>query len=43
MEIDGIFDTFLGLAGMADVAAPTVDLVVALMKVRVRGAGLYAG
>ena len=43
MEIDGIFDAFLGLASMADVATPTPDLVLALMKVRARGAGLCAG
>jgi 2-dehydropantoate 2-reductase len=41
MEIDGIFDAPLELARMAGVATPTLDLVVALAKVRARAAGLY--
>lgn len=43
MEIDGIFGSVLELARMTDVPTPTLDLVVALMKVRARGAGLYSG
>jgi 2-dehydropantoate 2-reductase len=43
MEIDGIFGSVLELARMTNVATPTLDLVVALMKVRARGARLYSG
>jgi 2-dehydropantoate 2-reductase len=43
MEIDGIFDAPLEMARAAGVAAPTLEMVVALMKVRAREAGLYAG
>jgi 2-dehydropantoate 2-reductase len=43
MEIDGIFDAPLQMARAAGVAAPTLEMVVALMKVRAREAGLYAG
>ncbi len=42
MEIDGMFDAPLALARMAGVEVPTLDLLVALAKVRARGAGLYA-
>lgn len=41
MEIDGIFDAPLEMARAAGLAAPTLELVVALMKVRAREAGLY--
>jgi 2-dehydropantoate 2-reductase len=41
MEIDGIYTVPLELAGMMGVATPVLDLLVALMKVRARGAGLY--
>lgn len=41
MEIDGIFDAPLELARMVGVATPTLDLLVALAKVRARAAGLY--
>jgi 2-dehydropantoate 2-reductase len=41
MEIDGMFDAPLALAGMAGVEAPTLELLVALCKVRGRSAGLY--
>jgi 2-dehydropantoate 2-reductase len=41
MEIDGIFDAPLEMARMAGVATPTLDLLVALCKVRARAAGLY--
>ena len=43
MEIDGIFDAPLEMARLAGVAAPTLEMVVALMKVRARAAGLYDG
>ncbi len=43
MEIDGIFDAPLEMARLTGVAAPTLEMVVALMKVRARAAGLYAG
>jgi 2-dehydropantoate 2-reductase len=43
MEIDGLFDAPLVLARMAGVAAPTLELLVALTKVRARGVGLYGG
>ncbi len=43
MEIDGMFDAPLALARLAGVETPTLDLLVALCKVRARGAGLYAG
>ncbi|HEY2132123.1 MAG TPA: 2-dehydropantoate 2-reductase [Acetobacteraceae bacterium] len=42
MEIDGMFDAPLVLAHMAGVAAPTLELLVALCKLRARSAGLYA-
>ena len=42
MEIDGIFDAPLELARMVGVATPTLDLLVALAKVRARAAGLYS-
>ncbi len=41
MEIDGIFDAPLELARMVSVATPTLDLLVAMAKVRARAAGLY--
>jgi 2-dehydropantoate 2-reductase len=41
MEIDGMFDAPLALAHMAGVEAPTLELLVALCKVRGRSAGLY--
>jgi 2-dehydropantoate 2-reductase len=41
MEIDGIFDAPLELARMVGVATPTLDLLVAMTKVRARAAGLY--
>jgi 2-dehydropantoate 2-reductase len=43
MEIDGMFDAPLALAQLAGVAVPTLELLVALAKVRARGAGLYGG
>jgi 2-dehydropantoate 2-reductase len=42
MEIDGIFDAPLEMARMAGIATPTLDLLVALCKVRARAAGLYS-
>ena len=41
MEIDAMFDAPLVLAHMAGVAAPTLELLVALCKLRARTAGLY--
>lgn len=43
MEVDGLFDAPVELAHMAGVAAPTLESLVALAKVRARGAGLYGG
>jgi 2-dehydropantoate 2-reductase len=43
MEIDGLFDAPLELARLAGVSVPTLELLVALAKVRARGAGLYSG
>jgi 2-dehydropantoate 2-reductase len=42
MEIDGMFDAPLALARLAGVAAPTLELLVALCKLRARSAGLYS-
>ncbi len=41
MEIDGMFDAPLALARMAGVATPTLDLLVALCKLRAESSGLY--
>jgi 2-dehydropantoate 2-reductase len=41
MEIDGMFDAPLALARMAGIATPTLDLLVALCKIRAESAGLY--
>jgi len=41
MEIDGIFDAPLELARMVNVPTPTLDLLVAMAKVRARAARLY--
>ncbi len=41
MEVDGMFDAPLTLARMAGVATPTLDLLVALCKVRTSAVGLY--
>ena len=41
MEVDGIFDAPLELARMVGVPTPTLDLLVAMAKVRARAAGLY--
>lgn len=43
MEVEAIFGTALDLARLANVATPTLDLLVALAKVRARSAGLYSG
>jgi 2-dehydropantoate 2-reductase len=43
LEIDGVYGGFQELARLAGVPTPTLDMLVALMKVRARGAGLYAG
>jgi 2-dehydropantoate 2-reductase len=41
MEIDGMFDAPLALAHLAGVEAPTLELLVALCKLRGQSAGLY--
>jgi 2-dehydropantoate 2-reductase len=41
MEIDGMFDAPLVLAHLAGVEAPTLELLVALCKLRARTTGLY--
>jgi len=41
MEIDGIYGATLELARLGGVATPTLDLLVALVKLRARAAGLY--
>jgi len=41
MEIDGIFDAPLALARIAGVETPSLDLLVALCKLRARASGLY--
>ncbi|MFL5253561.1 MAG: ketopantoate reductase family protein [Rhodopila sp.] len=41
MEIDGMFDAPLALAHLAGIEAPTLELLVALCKLRGRSAGLY--
>jgi len=41
MEIDGLFDAPLALAHMAGIEVPTLELLVALCKLRARSAGLY--
>ena len=42
MEIDGMFDAPLVLAHLAGVEVPTLELLVALCKLRARSAGLYS-
>lgn len=41
MEIDGMFDAPLALAHMAGIEVPTLELLVALCKLRARSARLY--
>ena len=41
MEIDGMLDAPLALAHLAGVKVPTLELLVALCKLRARSAGLY--
>jgi 2-dehydropantoate 2-reductase len=41
MEIDGLFDAPVALARLAGVEVPTLELLVALCKLRARSAGLY--
>ena len=43
MEIDGLFGVPLDLARMVDVPTPVLDMLVALVKLRASGAGLYGG
>ena len=42
MEVDGIFDAPLALAHLAGVEVPTLELLVALCKLRARASGLYS-
>ena len=41
MEIDGIYDAALSLARLSATPTPTLDRLIALVKVRARAAGLY--
>jgi 2-dehydropantoate 2-reductase len=41
MEVDGLFDAPLVLARLGGVATPTLDLLVALCKLKARSSGLY--
>ncbi len=41
MEIDALYSVPLEMARMVDVPTPTLDLLVSLIKVRARAAGLY--
>jgi 2-dehydropantoate 2-reductase len=41
MEIDGLFDAPLAMAHLAGIEVPTLELLVALCKLRARSAGLY--
>jgi len=41
MEIDALYSVALDMARMAGVATPTLDLLVALIKVKARARGLY--
>jgi 2-dehydropantoate 2-reductase len=43
MEIDALYGVPLDLAKSLGVAMPTLEMLVALIKVRARAAGLYAG
>lgn len=43
MEIATMFDAPLALARLAGVASPMLDLMAALVRLRARGAGCYAG
>ena len=43
MEIDALYATPLDLARKLGVKMPVFELLVALVKVRARSAGLYAG
>ena len=41
MEVDGMFDAPVTLGRLAGVPTPTLDLLVALCKIRAESAGLY--
>ncbi|HEY6431663.1 MAG TPA: 2-dehydropantoate 2-reductase [Acetobacteraceae bacterium] len=43
MEVDALYTVTLEMARMVGVATPTLDLLVSLIKVRARAAGLYGG
>lgn len=43
MEVDALYTVPLEMARLAGVATPTLDLLVTLLKLRAKSAGLYAG
>lgn len=43
MEIDALYTVPLELAHMKNVATPTLDLIVSLIKIKARAKGLYSG
>jgi 2-dehydropantoate 2-reductase len=43
MEIDALYTVPLEMARMKNVATPTLDLIVSLIKVKARAKGLYSG
>jgi len=43
MEVDALFTVPVELAGLAGVATPMLELMVALVRHRARSAGLYRG
>jgi 2-dehydropantoate 2-reductase len=43
MELDALYSVPLEMARMTGVAMPTLELLVSLIKVRARMAGLYSG
>ena len=43
MEIDALYSVPLEMARMIGVPTPTLDLLVAMIKVKARAKGLYAG
>jgi 2-dehydropantoate 2-reductase len=43
MEVDALYSVPLEMARMVGVPTPTLDLLVAMIKVKARAKGLYAG
>ena len=43
MEVDALYTVPLDMARRMGVPTPTLDLLVAMIKVRARAAGLYSG